>query len=272
MRTIWRCLGAWLAALLLLTAMLLGLAGLVMTETWAGKALCAPELAAAQQARIDRDAAALAKRYGMDEAALQPYSADAAAQYGNILALWWGELFRSEDADGALPAWLDFAQERALVEAVMADPAFTPSDVNLRRQEARDVAYELDALVRRTVLPLRPAVTELSLALLTRQVSLTQLRQAALIGACAALALALLLVMLVRKAAGSILAGTGAAMAALSIPVMLLNVHEMMLQLSPDAAQQADRLLLWLGIPWYGAALAMTLAGLLILKIKDVRR
>lgn len=267
-----RCVGAWLAAALLLTAALLGLAGLATTEAWARAALCTPELQKGQQALIDDDASALGQKWGLAPDTLHAASANAAAEYSETLAAWWGELFRSEESDTALPDWLDLTQERPLVEAIMADAGFTPSDEHLRRQEARDVVYELDSLVRRTVLPLRPAMAELTLTMLAQRVNLPQLRQFVLMGAGAAAAAGLTLLALLHRAAGSILIGTGGAMALLSVPVTLLNVHEMMLQLSPDAVQLSDRLLMCLGLPWYGAAAMLLLAGLLILKIKDVRR
>lgn len=99
-------------------------------------------------------------------------------------------------------------------------------------------------------------------------VPLPMLRQAALMGAGALTALAVLLMLLAHRAAGSILMAAGLMQAALSVPVILLDIPGMLAQLSDIAVLQGENALVCLGILWYGAAAAMLVLGLLIIGVK----
>ena len=84
--------------------------------------------------------------------------------------------------------------------------------------------------------------------------------------------LALVLMILARRAWGSILVATALTMLGLTVPVMLLDVPGMLAQLSEIAALQGQIALACLGILWGGTAAVLLLAGLAVLGVKAALR
>lgn len=273
MKTIFRWLGAVLAACLLLGVAVLGCFSLATTEWWAQQALSAESLTARQQTRIDEAVGELAAKHQVSGDVLAPYVENAASRYQQTLAAWWQELWRDPDAELMLPVYLSQEAERELIAAVMADETFAAATESAsRRAVARDeVAYGVDEIVCDAVLPLRRSVVELGLSMAADRVSLHEITRYALIGAGVLAGAALVLLLLARKAAGSALLTASGLMTLVSIPVWLLDIHAMLWELNVIAAVQADSVLLWLAIPWYGAALLLAAVGCIIIRIRNER-
>lgn len=271
MKTMLRWMACAVAAVLLTLSAALALFALTTTAEWAERALVSPSLQERQQKRIDEDAQTLAERWQVSMETLSPCVQGAAEAYSLCLADWWGALWSDQEADWYLPVSL--TDERALIAEVMADERFAAAhDRTMLRAIARDeVAYGLDETVCSAVLPLRRSVTELALSMAAQRVSLPEMRLLALKGAGVLAALALLLMALNRKAAGVTLMTAGGLMALLSVPVWLLDLHRMLRELNSIAAAMGDSFLLWLAIPWYGAALLLVLLGGVIIRIRNGR-
>lgn len=265
MKTVLEYIGAWLTALLILCAAVLSLALWVTTEAWMSRALGGNGSVMRQQAAIDLKAAGIREAYAVPEAVLAPWVNGAAETRQQALAQWWGGLWRG--GDSAYPAWLDAVEERELVAALMADDTFRaahPSD-QLRSVARDEVAYRLDEAVCETVLPLRRSVLELALVLMPAEAAEQAVRLLPwAIGGL--MAMAVVLMVLLRRAAGSILTAAAGLMALVSIPVWLMDLHGMLRQLNGIAAVQGDAMLTWLAIPWYGAAAVLAAAGLLLIR------
>jgi len=274
MRGIARYLAALLAVLCLLAAALAGLFCCVTTEAFAREVNGTAAVQAMQQQRIRETAQALTERWQLSDELLLSLAEDAAQAHGRSVACWWGALWSDPEADTALPVWLDSQAENALVAQIRADEGFiAATDEDQRRAIARDdVAYTLDEAVCEAVMPLRRGLAEMALSLLAEVVLLPLIRQAALIGAGALAAAALVLLILAHRASGSILAATGISMAMLTVPVLLADVPQMLQQLSSIARMQGENALAFMGILWYGAAAVLMLAGLLILGAKKLVR
>lgn len=273
MKKMIRWLAGLMAAVLLTLSAAMGLFCLVTTALWAERAVVSGELQAKQQARIDEEAETLAKRWQVSPEVLAPYTEDAARTYTLDVVGWWDSLWQSDDPDTELPVYLTGQQERSLIAEVMADQRFAAAhDGTMLRAIARDeVAYGLDEIVCGTVLPLRRSVVELAAEFLQERFGLMDLRRTAMMGAGILAGAALLLMALNRKAAGTMLITSGGLMALASVPVWLMDVHRMLRELNSIAAIQGDCMLLWMAIPWYGAALLLIVLGMVIIRIRDGR-
>ena len=274
MRDAWRYLAALLAVIFLLTAAALGLFGCVTTEFFAREVNGTSRLRAMQQQRIDGAAAELNERWGLAEDVLQPWTENAAAKQAQAMAAWWGALWTDPTADAALPLWLTAEDEGILVADVRGDEGFIArTDAAQRRAIARDeVAYQLDLAVCRAVTPLRYSIVDLAVGLAQDVLPLPMLRTAAIAAAAVLTVLALVLLLIAHKAAGSALAATGLAMAALSVPVWLADVPGMLAELSDIAALQGVNALRLLAIFWYGAAALLLALGWIIIGVKGFFR
>lgn len=274
MRSVLRYVAALLAALLLLTAALLGAFCAVTTETFAVWAFGRESLLAQQQAEIDGAVSALTTKYQLSPEVLAPYAENAAARQSEALAAWWQGLWTDTAAETALPVYLDASQERELIAAVMADEGFiAATEEGQRRAIARDeIAFALDEAVCDAAVPLRRSIAELGVSMLADRMDLPTLRQAALIGAGVLAGAGLLCLLLAHRAAGGTLMATAVMMALVSVPVWLMDVPGMLKQLNPLAAKQGTSMLLCMGAVWYGAALALLLPGMLLIGIKRAVR
>lgn len=209
-------------------------------------------------------------RWGLTTDALKEYTADAATRYSDALADWWHALWNEPQADAELPLYMDDEQERALVQAIMADPGYQAvADPGQYRAIARDeIAYTLDEAVCDAVLPVRRSIVDLALTTAADLLDLSLLRKAVLLGAGVLAATALVLLLLAHRAAGCILVTEGLVMGLLTLPVWALDLCGMLRQLNPLAAEQGSNVLACLGILWYGAAAVLALAGLLLIAVK----
>ena len=273
MKHIFRYICAMLTTLLLLSAALLGLACYASTGWYAEHALGNEALIAQQQARIDEKIEELAAKQQVSPETLTPWTADAARRHNAAMQQWWHALWHSEEADTALPAFLSAEEERALIAAVMADEGFAAATPSAQRRAAArdDVAYAVDEIVCGAVTPLRRSVVDLVLSAAVAHIDLPMLARLTLIAAGVLLVLAMLLLPMLRKVAGSTLLSTAGLMAALSVPVWLLDIARMLRSLNAIAAAQGSNALLWLAIPWYGAALVLAAAGTIIIRVGDER-
>lgn len=274
MKGILRYIAALLAVICLLGAALLGMFCCVTTERFAREVNGTAALRIEQQARIDRAAADLSAVWQLSPDALAPWTADAAVKQSDAAAKWWGAIWADAQADSAMPPYLDSASEAALVADIRADAGFIAiTDENQRRAIARDeVAYALDEAVCDAVTPLRRSIIEMALSLLSEAVPLPMIRQAALLGAGVLAAIALVLLLLAHRAAGSALTVAGLMMALLTVPVLLADVPGMLRQLNEIFMLQGQNALACMGILWCGAAAALALMGLLILGVKRLVR
>ena len=269
-----RYLAALLAVICLLGAAALALFACVTTEFFAREVNAPQSLQQVQQARIDAQAAALNARWNLAPDVLASVSEDAAHRQGEAVAAWWGDLWRDPDADLAPPAFLDSAAEGALVADIRKDAGFIAlTDEAQRRAIARDdIAYALDEAVCDAVMPLRRSLLEMFLTLASDVVALPTLRMAVIMGAGVLAVLALVLMILARRAWGSILVATALVMLGLAVPVLMLDVPGMLAQLSEIAALQGQVALACLGILWGGAAAVLLLTGLAVLGVKAALR
>ncbi len=260
---------ALLAVICLLAAATLMLFVCVTTEAFARAVNGTAELQAMQQARIDRAAADLTARWQLQADVLTPWTENAAVRQGEAVAAWWGTIW-TDASDVAMPAWLDAEQEGVLVGDVRRDSGFIAlTDEARRRAIARDeVAYALDEAVCDAVTPLRRSIAEVALDMLADVAPLPLLRQAALTGAAVLAGLALALLILARRSAGSALMAAGLTMAAATVPVALADIPGMLGQLSDIAAMQGRNALLCLAILWYAAACVPLLTGLIVVLAK----
>lgn len=274
MKTILRYVGIWLTVLALLAGALTGLFLFVTNGSFVRLSLCGGELAAGQRRRIDEEAALLAGEWGLKPETLTAHTAGAAERQNEAVAQWWDDLWHvpAQEVDPALPYFVTDDLERTLVESILADDGFTPTDRSTRKADAREIAYQLDQIVTRNVTPLRASVVDLAVTMAVQEIDLPQLRSFAWHALWILLTAAILLIVLLRRSAGSVLLCGAGAMVLASMPVWLMNTGSILVQLNPDAAQQAQHVHLWLAIPWYGAALLLAVSGLITLRIKDVRR
>lgn len=273
MKMMIRWLAGLMAAILLTLSAAMGLFCLVTTDWWAERALASRHLQEKQQTRIDEAAEELAKRWQVSPEVIAPYTEGAASAYTLYIVSWWASLWQSDAPDTVLPVYLTGQQERSLIAEVMADPQFAAAhDAAMLRAIARDeVAYGLDEIVCGTVLPLRRSVVELAAEFLQEQFGLMDMRRTAAMGAGILAGAALLLTAMNRKAAGTMLITSGGLMALASVPVWLMDVHRMLRELNSIAPLQGDCMLLWMAIPWYGAALLLFVLGTVIIRIRDGR-
>lgn len=260
------------------------MAVLLLTCAAAGGALCwlttgsfwtlvnAPQLES-QQARIDEAAASLTQTWHISGDVLASCAQGAAARQAEAAADWWRALWHDDKAAFDMPPFLDAAQERELVNAIMADEGFrAATDEAQRRAVARDeIAYALDEAVCGAVTPLRGSLVALALSLLSEKMALPALREIVMIASAVALAAGAVLLALAHRAAGSGLAATGLMMALLALPVWLMDLPGMLAQLSPIAAAQGQRALLLLALPWFAAAALLLAAGIVIICVKCKR-
>lgn len=272
MKTIFRYLAALLAVVCLVTAAALGLFGFVTTETFAREVNGTEKIRQLQQLRINIAAADLTERWQLSETLLTPWTEGAAVRQGEAVAAWWGALWRQEAAESAMPAWLDAQREAELVAQVRADAGFIAlTDEAQRRAIARDeVAYALDVAICDVVTPLRRSIVAMGIDLVRDAVPLPLIRMAALVGAGVLAAIAVVLLILAHRAAGSALVSTGLLMAALTLPVWLADVCGMLGQLSDIARQQGQNALACMALLWYGAAAVLAATGLVILFVKKL--
>lgn len=270
MKGLVRYLTGLMAILCLMAAAVLALLCCVTTERFAFEAGDTRALQTRQQQRINDAVDALTEQWGLSPELLNPWVQDAARVQGRAAAAWWGDLWSDAEADVTMPAWLTSQQEAELVAQVRADAGFIArTEESQRRAIARDeVAYAVDVAVCEAVTPLRGSVTELALTALQSAVPLPLVRQAALIGAGVLAVLAVVLMLLAHRAAGSILLASGLAMTALSVPVILLDIPGMLSQLSDIAPLQGQNALMCLGILWYGGAAGLLVMGLLVIGVK----
>ena len=269
MKGLLRTIMALLTVLTLLAAALLGTLYL-LTDGAFIRLTGTASLRAQQQERIDQAAEALTLRWGLTTDALKEYTADAATRYSDALADWWHALWNEPQADAELPLYMDDAQERALVQAIMADPGYQAvADPGQYRAIARDeIAYTLDEAVCDAVLPVRRSIANLALTTAADLLDLSLLRKAVLLGAGVLAATALALLLLAHRAAGCILVTEGLVMGLLTLPVWALDLCGMLRQLNPLAAEQGRNVLACLGILWYGAAAVLALTGLMLIAVK----
>lgn len=274
MKTIVRYIAALLAVVTLVTAAALGLFCCVTTETFAREVNGTERLQTLQQLRVDAAAAALTERWQLAESVLTPWTQGAAVQQGRAVAAWWGALWQDDAADTAMPAWLDARKEADVVAQVRADAGFIAlTDEAQRRAIARDeVAYALDVAVCDAVMPLRRSIVSMALELAGGEVPLPLLRRAALMGCGVLAVIALVLLIVSHRAAGSALLSAGLTMAALTVPVWLADVPGMLGQLSDIALLQGRNALACMALLWYGAAAVLMLVGLLVIWIKKLIR
>lgn len=274
MKAMMRYVGALLAVVALLGAAVLALFGWVTTAQFAREVNGTQKLQTLQQLLIDRAADGLNERWQLAEDVLSPWTEDAAARQGEAVAVWWGALWQDADADTALPAWLTAEQEAILVADVRGDAGFIAlTDENQRRAIARDeVAFALDEAVCDAVTPLRRSIVAMALDVAGDLVPLPMIRKAALIGAASLAVLAVVLLIVAHRAAGSALVCAGVTMAALTIPVWLADIPGMLEQLSRIAVQQGSNALACMALLWYGAALAEAVCGLIIIGVKKALR
>ena len=272
MKGLMRYLASVAAILCLMGAAVLALFCCVTTERFAMEASDTRTLQTRQQQRIDAAVSELTERWGLSADLPIPWTQDAARLQGGVVAAWWGDLWSDAEADVLMPAWLTPQQEAELVSLVRADAGFIArTDEAQRRAIARDeVAYAIDVAVCGAVAPLRRSVTELVLTALQSVAPLPLVRQAALIGAGGLSVLAVVLMILAHRAAGSILLAAGLTMTALSVPVILLDLPGMLAQLNDIASLQGQNALMCLGILWYGGAAALLVVGMLIIGMKKV--
>lgn len=272
MKTIMRYLAALLAVVCLVTAAALGLFGFVTTETFAREVNGTEKIRQLQQLRIDIAAADLTERWQLSETVLTPWTEGAAVRQGEAVAAWWGALWRLEEAESAMPAWLDAQREAELVAQVRADAGFIAlTDEAQRRAIARDeVAYALDVAICDVVTPLRRSIVAMGIDLVRGAAPLPMIRMTALLGAGVLAAIAVVLLILAHRAAGSALVSTGLLMAALTLPVWLWDVCGMLGQLSDIARQQGQNALACMALLWYGAAVVLAATGLVILFVKKL--
>ncbi|MBR3765470.1 MAG: hypothetical protein IKK57_13090 [Clostridia bacterium] len=270
MKGLMRYLAAVLAVLCLMGAAVLAVFCCVTTERFALEVGETRMLRDLQQQRIDQAAAEMTERWQLSPELLTPWTQDAARLQSLAAVAWWGDIWSDAEADLAMPSWLTPQQEAELVAAIRADEGFIAlTQETQRRAIARDeVAYAIDVAVCEAVTPLRRSVTEMLLTAAQEVVPLPMIRQAALIGAGVLTVLAVLLMLLAHRAAGSIFMAAGLMQAALSVPVILLDIPGMLAQLSNIAVLQGQNALACLGILWYGAAAAMLVLGLLIIGVK----
>lgn len=274
MRGVLRYAAAFLALLCLLVTALLALFCWVTTESFAREVNATADVRAVQQERIDAAAAALCDRWQLSPDVLAPWTELAAQRQGEAVAAWWGSLWSDPEADVMLPMWLSAADEGALVADVRADAGFIACTPEAQRRAiARDeVAFALDEAVCDAVTPLRRSIIEMGLSIVAEAVPLSTIRQAMLIAAVALAVIAVLLLLLARKAAGSALTAAGLTMAGLTVPVWLADVPGMLELLSDIAVLQGRNALMCMAVLWYGAAAALTVAGWVIIAVKGFFR
>lgn len=273
MRGIIRPLMALLTVAVLLLSAVLALFGLVTSGEFI-RLTSTQALRDMQQARIEQTADELTAAWGLSPQTLTACVQDAAERYGAALAAWWTALWCDAEADPLLPLYIDDAQERELVQAVKADAGFKAAAPEGQEHAiARDeIVYELDEAVCDAVLPLRRSIVELVTETAAGYLNLPMLRRAALLGAGALAGLALLLLLVMHRSAGSILVTAALSMGLLSVPVWLLDLCGMMQQLNLLAAEQLRCILLCTGICWYATAAALALLGLIVLAVKGAVR
>ncbi len=270
MRSILRYGAALLAVLLLTAAAALGLAGAATTSAFMRAVYGSPAILTQQQERIGQRAEALAAQWHIAADTLAPYLAGAAEKQAQAMAAWWGELWSDPEADPCMPAYLDAAAEREMVNAIMQDEGFrAATDENQRRAIARDeVAYALDEAVCEAVTPLRRSIVELGVSLMMEKASLPQLRQGMLIGAAVLAGMGAALLLAARRIAGSALVALTGTMALCAAWVWALDVPGMLVQLSPVAAQQGSRALALLAALWLMAGALTAGAGMIAIRVK----
>lgn len=274
MKGVLRYMAALLAVIALLGSAAAGLVCFVTTGTFLRAVYGTEALRAQTQARIEQNAADLAGAWSLTPETLAPYVDGAAERQAEAVASWWHDLWNAADAELTMPAYLDAAEERELIAAIMQDEGFrTVTEENQRRAIARDeIAYALDEVVCDAVTPLRRSIVGMGVSLLAERVSLTQLRQLAMVGALALVGVGLALLIPAHRLAGSALTAAGSLMALCAVPVWLMNVPGMLVQLSPLAEVQGRNALACMGVVWLGAAITLALIGLVIICIKRAVR
>lgn len=270
MKGVLRYMAALLAVIALLGAAAAGLACFVTTGTFLREVYGTEALQAQMQARIEQNAADLAGAWSLAPETLAPYVDGAAARQAEAVAAWWHDLWNAADAELAMPAYLDAAEERKLIAAIMSDEGFRAgTEENQRRAIARDeIAYALDEAVCDAVTPLRRSIVDVGVSLLAERVSLTQLRQLALVGTLVLAGVGVAMLLPAHRLAGSVLTAAGSLMALCAVPVWLMDVPGMLAQLGPLAEAQGRNALACMGVVWLGAAITLALIGLVIICIK----
>lgn len=271
MKGVLRYLAALMAVLLMMCAAAGGvLCWLTTSSFWT--LVNAPQLES-QQARIDEAAASLTQTWHISGDVLVSCAQGAAARQAEAAADWWHALWHDGEAAFDMPPFLDAAQERELVNAIMADEGFrAATDEAQRRAVARDeIAYALDEAVCGAVTPLRGSLVALAVSLLSEKMALPALREIVMVASALALAAGAVLLALAHRAAGSGLAVTGLMMALLALLVWLMDLPGMLAQLSPIAAAQGQRALLLLALPWFAVAALLLAAGVVIICVKCKR-
>lgn len=256
-----------LTVLALLTVMLCGLFVLATTEPFAESVLSAAS--EQSQQRIDASAAAIQAEYALTDDTMTLLD-NAASSYTRTLAACWHDCWRINGmlSEGA-PDPLDSQETLTLV---MADTGFQSTvEKALWRSTARDqVVYAFNKLIRLSVFPLRTSISELVTGIAGQMLDLPAIfHAAALTGIiCLLLSSLLMLFRCVRQHLSSILLASGIGAVLLSTPMLLLNLPDMLSQLSAIALVQGQRMLLQLGLVWYGVSFMLILLSILLMRRK----
>lgn len=274
MRGFFRYICAFLAVICLLGAAVAGLAVCMTTETFVRCVNDSEAVQALQQQRIDQTVAELGEKWGVSADTLAPWTEDAVLRQSKAVAAWWGALWQDAKADTDMPVLLDSHEEAVLVADVRRDEGFIARTAESRRRAiARDeIAYVLDETVCDAVTPLRRSILEMGLEMATQSVELPMIRKAVMIGAGALTFMALVLLIMAHRMAGSTLVSAGLVMVLVSVPVWLADIPGMLAQLSDVAALQGENALWFLGLTWYGAAAALMAAGVVLMGLKRLAR
>lgn len=274
MRGFFRYICAFLAVICLLGAAAAGLVLCMTTETFVRCVNDSEAVQMLQQQRIDQTVAELGEKWGVSADTLAPWAENAAIRQSEAVAAWWGALWRDAKADTDMPVLLDSHEEAVLVADVRRDEGFIARTAESRRRAiARDeIAYVLDETVCDAVTPLRRSILEMGLEMATQSVELPMIRKAVMIGAGALTFMALVLLIMAHRMAGSTLVSAGLVMALVSVPVWLADIPGMLAQLSDVAALQGENALWFLGMIWYGAAAALMAAGVVLMGLKSLAR
>lgn len=270
MKGVLRYIAALLAVIALVGAAAAGLACCLTTDAFLREVYGTEALQAQTQARIEQAAADLADAWSLSPETLASCVDGAAEKRAAAVAAWWHDLWNIADAELSMPAYLDATAERELIAVIMQDEGFRAvTEETQRRAIARDeIAYALDEAVCDAVTPLRRSIVDMGVSLLAERVSLTQLRQMALVGVLVLAGVGLALLLPAHRLVGSALLATGGLMALCALPVWLMGIPGMLAQLSPIAETQGRNALACMGILWLSAAALLTVVGLIIVCIK----
>lgn len=203
----------------------------------------------AQMTRIETRVQELAESYFFQpETVMNLVTPESVAQYNRDVITWWMGLLGEEPVMTA-PVWAT----RAVENAVREDELFkanTPTEV--RRTTARDkVAYQVGQVVKKAVMPVRAELLSIFMPKLLEKVDLPvyvhYVSLLPVVCGCAALILALMLVLLMRRRISKAGLYMGAALGASGLCVLglcgfcaLLDIGGMVAEISSLLALQLD--------------------------------